>query len=241
MKTEDLIADIENARDASGLHSVVEKFAFSIGMDGAYIINFHPSAGMTFVDKRPDEWLNYYGKEGYIHFDPIAHRAFKGGESFTWDDCIANSQLTKGQKMLMHQARDFGLNQGYNTVANTRDYSAATCCFYNRDSKDFFSTMRFNRPLMDSVGHAAQNKLGRLVEESFEVPALTSREVQCLTEAARGATNEVIGNLFNISKNTVNSHIQSACKTLGVRTKIQAVSLAIQLKIIFPIKFTSLR
>ena len=127
MDPEEIIADIESAEDKSSLHFSVEKFASSIGMDGAYIINFHPSIGLTFVDKRPEEWMSYCGKEGCIHFDPIAHRAFK---FFTWDDSIAKSKLTKGQKILMQQARDFGLNQGYNTVANTRDNSAATCYSY---------------------------------------------------------------------------------------------------------------
>jgi len=240
MLAADIVEKIGRVSNTSELHSVVDAFAHEVGMDGAYIINFHPTAGLTSVDKRPTEWMEYYGKEGYIHFDPIAHRAFAGGSSFTWEDCIERSHLSKDQKNLMAQARDFGLKQGYNTVANNRDYSAATCCFYNKDFRDFRQSLRSNKRILDAVGHAAQDKLAALVTETISIPSLSPREIQCLTEAARGATNEVIGSLYGISKNTVETHIKSACRKLGVRTKIQATSLAIQLKLIFPIKFSTM-
>jgi len=235
MTVDDFIAEIEDVDNEKLLHTVVDNFAHSMGMDGAYLFSFHPFFGLSSLDKRPGEWLSYYEKHGYLHFDPIAERAFMAGRSFTWDECVGQSRLTKEQKMLMLQARDFGLKQGYNTVDNSADYHASTCCFYNEDSRDFFEALTVGRVSMDRFGKAAQKKFSELIMTTQKIPHLTSREKQCLSQAARGCSNEDIGVLLGISKNTVNSHIRSACLSLGVRTKIQAVSLAIQLKIIFPL------
>lgn len=236
MHPNDVIAGINNAAGKSELHEVVGEYAQHIGMDGAYIINFHPSHGMTFVDKRPEEWMKIYGRGGYIYFDPIAERAFQGKGSFTWDQCINRSKLSREQRNLMWQARDFGLKQGYNTALPGEDmsYSASTCCFYNEHLGNFEQSLRQNKTNMDNVGAAAQLKLRKIVESSIDLPHLSDRQKQCLIQAARGLSNEDIATVIGISKNTVNSHIRDACSELGTRTKIQAVTKAIQLRLIFP-------
>lgn len=231
---EDVVFQINNAQTKEQLFETVNQFANWMGMDGVYIISYNPAVGMTSLDKRPEEWMNHYGREGYIHFDPIAYRAFQGGSSFTWDECIAQSNLSKSQKVLMQQARDFGLKQGYNSALTTPDYSAATCCFYNRDSGDFWDSLKGNVQALDIVGAVAQEKLRALMEEKVNIPQLSPRQIECLTWAARGKTNDEIGDILSISSNTVNSHIQAAAKVLKVSTKIHAVVKAVQLKVIFP-------
>lgn len=241
MHPNDVISAIEQAADQQQLHAIVSDYANHVGMDGAYIINFHPSQGMTFVDRRPKEWMDIYGRSGYIYFDPIAEKAFQGEGSFTWDDCVNRSKLSREQKMLMWQARDFGLKQGYNTAPPGDDgsYCASTCCFYNASLHDFEQSLTENRGDLDAIGAAAQRCLTRIVESRISLPHLSERQKQCLTQAARGLSNEDIATVLGISKNTVNSHIRDACSELGTRTKIQAATLAIQLKLIFPFNLST--
>jgi LuxR family quorum-sensing system transcriptional regulator CciR len=56
--------------------------------------------------------------------------------------------------------------------------------------------------------------------------ALTEREVECLHWCARGKTNIEIGSILAISRHTVNTHVESAKRKLGVSTRAQAAALA---------------
>jgi DNA-binding NarL/FixJ family response regulator len=53
--------------------------------------------------------------------------------------------------------------------------------------------------------------------------ALNERELECLTWSARGKTSPEIGVILNLSKRTVNFHIENACRKLNVSTRTEAV------------------
>lgn len=235
MRTDDLIQDISDAPDIEGLLGAVNKYARSVGMDGAYLMHYHPASGLTVADKRPDEWKQIYNRGGFIHFDPIAVRAFKGGQSFTWEECIETADLTAEQRMLMSQARDFDLKQGFHVLGARGEYEAYTCGYYNSHPGDYIETMRHNRRHMEIVGDAAKQRMSDLILRETEIPRLTPREKQCLELAAAGKTSDVIGSILDISANTVSGYIKSASLKLGVHSKVQAIVKAVQLKIIFPI------
>lgn len=54
--------------------------------------------------------------------------------------------------------------------------------------------------------------------------ALSTRQCECLALAARGLTSAAIGERLGISGRTVDEHLMRACRTLGVRTRVQAVA-----------------
>lgn len=235
MHTDDILTRIYEAPNVDGLLAAVQSYAENVGMDGAYLMHYHPASGLTVADDRPGEWRAIYNRGGFIHFDPIAVRAFQGGQSFTWEECVEKANLTGEQRQLMSQARDFGLNQGFHVLGTEGDYENFTCGYYNRHVGDFIDTMRSNREKMETVGQAAKVRMSELALENANVPSLTPREKQCLELAAAGKTNEVVGAILGISGNTVNGYIKSACVKLNVHSKVQAIVKAVQLKIIFPI------
>lgn len=55
---------------------------------------------------------------------------------------------------------------------------------------------------------------------------LTRREREVLVLAERGMTNREIGEALYISENTVRKHLKGANRTLGTRTKAEAVHAA---------------
>jgi DNA-binding NarL/FixJ family response regulator len=61
---------------------------------------------------------------------------------------------------------------------------------------------------------------------------LSTREIQILEQLARGSSNEAISEIFVLSPNTVRTHIQNIIKKMGVHSKLQATTLALQLGII---------
>jgi DNA-binding CsgD family transcriptional regulator len=65
---------------------------------------------------------------------------------------------------------------------------------------------------------AARKPAARVVDPE----ALTARQIECLHWTARGKTAWETGQILGISRRTVEEHLAMACKSLGVRTKIQA-------------------
>lgn len=57
---------------------------------------------------------------------------------------------------------------------------------------------------------------------------LTERELDVLTQAAKGLTNKQIGQALFISDRTVQGHLQNIYHKFGVTTRTEAVSLALQ-------------
>ena len=64
---------------------------------------------------------------------------------------------------------------------------------------------------------------------------LTKREVECLTWAAQGKSDQEIGTILDVSHTTARFHIANAAKKLDAVTRTQAVAKAAQLGIIGPI------
>lgn len=56
---------------------------------------------------------------------------------------------------------------------------------------------------------------------------LTTRQIECLEWIARGKSSTDIGVILNISGRTVDYHVAEICDRLNVRTRLQAVTLAI--------------
>ena len=61
---------------------------------------------------------------------------------------------------------------------------------------------------------------------------LSAREIEILEQLARGKSNEAISEIFVLSPNTVRTHIQNVIKKMGVHSKLEATTLALQLGII---------
>lgn len=58
------------------------------------------------------------------------------------------------------------------------------------------------------------------------VPYLTPRQRECLQWVAAGKSEWDIAAIMNIGQSTVHSHIESAKRTLGVASRVQAVMVA---------------
>lgn len=68
-----------------------------------------------------------------------------------------------------------------------------------------------------------------------EIPTLSQREAECLAWVSRGKSSSDIGTILGLSPRTVDSYLEKACAKLRVRTRIEAVALAVRTGLIDPI------
>lgn len=71
-----------------------------------------------------------------------------------------------------------------------------------------------------------------LMEDGFALPRLSPRELECLTWVSLGKSSTDIGSILDISSRTVDAYLEKACSKLSVRTRIEAVVMAVQMEII---------
>jgi DNA-binding NarL/FixJ family response regulator len=102
------------------------------------------------------------------------------------------------------------------------------------------------RELADAIRAAARGETvlapavaGRLVTRlrqpsAPEPAALSAREAEVLSRAARGLTNSEIGRALFISETTVKTHLLRACAKLGVSGRTAAVAAATQRGLLSP-------
>ncbi|ASD28354.1 helix-turn-helix transcriptional regulator [Brevundimonas diminuta] len=70
------------------------------------------------------------------------------------------------------------------------------------------------------------------MEDGFSLPRLSPRELECLTWVSLGKSSTDIGSILDISPRTVDAYLEKACSKLSVRTRIEAVVMAVQMEII---------
>ena len=63
---------------------------------------------------------------------------------------------------------------------------------------------------------------------------LSARESECLLGVSRGKSSVDIGQIVGLSPRTVDSYLEKACAKLRVRTRIEAVAVAVRAGIIDP-------
>ena len=63
---------------------------------------------------------------------------------------------------------------------------------------------------------------------------LSPRELECLIWVSRGKSSGDIGGILGLSPRTVDSYLEKVCAKLRVRTRIEAVALAVRAGVIEP-------
>jgi DNA-binding response OmpR family regulator len=87
--------------------------------------------------------------------------------------------------------------------------------------------------ILDAIIRSRLAKVARAENWSRQV-ALTDREVECLTWAARGKTSTEIAQIVGTTKRNVDFHIETACRKLNVATRVQAAVKAVAGRLIEP-------
>jgi DNA-binding CsgD family transcriptional regulator len=70
--------------------------------------------------------------------------------------------------------------------------------------------------------------------EPRPITPLSARETECLLWVSRGKSSVDIGQIVGLSPRTVDSYLEKTCAKLRVRTRIEAVAVAVRAGIIDP-------
>lgn len=177
------------------------------------------------------DWNKYFDSQGFAAIDPCidAYPHLRG--AFTWSQV---RRLTPEHALspIWGDARAGGMSEGLVVPTAPGRRNAAIVRLTTQEASFDAAVL----PLLQSVSviYAASTQSFQSTSIAPPPPPepapapimLKERELECLFWAARGKTNPEIGAILNISRHTVNTHIESAKAKLGVATRVQAVAIA---------------
>jgi LuxR family quorum sensing-dependent transcriptional regulator len=182
------------------------------------------------ADRGLSGWKQYYFDQKYYAVDPCVEACAQFNGAYTWTAVKAITSNHLGR--MWSDAYSGGMREGLIVpIAPRRMTEAVVRMTTPEDHLDSeaialiqsiavvyaSTTMSLAAGMGESAAPASESEA-----ETF----LTDREIECLHWAARGKTNAEIGAIIRISRHTVNSHVESAKRKLGVATRVQAVAIA---------------
>ncbi|WP_346897757.1 LuxR family transcriptional regulator [uncultured Roseibium sp.] len=191
-------------------------------------------AGAYIVTDYPDEWVSRYVVRNFRFLDPVAKTYRRARLPFFWGDDESFAHMSKAQRAMMHEARAFGLVEGYATPTAGPEGDLGGVCLSvdtRHGAEEMVAESVARIQLFAARFHAAAV---RLLLDQAETPAvnLTRRELEVLSWAAEGYSSEATADRMGLTAPTVNYHIANCGRKLGARNKIQAVALAVRQRLI---------
>ena len=225
----DFIKEIENMTDSQQVYDFLVATCKAFGADLVSIIDLDPfyANDTEKFNNWPVEWLERYRDEGYLRVDPLVMKALTTLEPFWWDDAIAEIPMNKTNMIVFNEAASINMKDGFLVTLHTQNGRTATLSLAGE---------RLDRhpdagPAMHMIGMYAYMRIKKLDRSNLQsqniaaIRKLTERQLEIMKWAAEGKTNWEIGQILNISPNTVRNHIAKATESLEVGRRSEAINL----------------
>jgi DNA-binding CsgD family transcriptional regulator len=203
------------------------------------LLTDHPSigrkAGHGVMGNYPQDWMDYYMKNGYFHKDPIPKHAFTTPEAYTWNHVVETCSISSKQRRLMCEAQEAQLNSGAAVAIHGPNFEvagvglASTVGEINPD-KNMLSIIR----ALSHQFHSAYSQFDLVDRKPQKSLYLTPREREVLSYSAEGKSVSVIASILSVADGTVKFHLQNIYNKVDVTTRQQAIVKAIRLGLITP-------
>ena len=191
--------------------------------------------GLDVLTNYPAAWSSRYRERGYHAVDPVIEAAGRSARPYFWGGGGFLRSLSKPQRRVLEEAREFGLAAGWAVPAHGSGGEFGLFTVAADDAARLEEVVRGGQEDLLAVAWSLQEFLLDRVartEGAPVTPALTARERSCLLWTAEGKTATETGALLGLSVHTVNRHLSRAARKLGCRDKYQAAIRALRANLV---------
>jgi LuxR family quorum-sensing system transcriptional regulator CciR len=236
---------IHNARRVTSMRELASLLADAtriIGFD-FYALNHHcalcapdasPSssrrAGIVALSNYPPHWIGVYVSERLMDDDPLIRASEASPVGFRWDDLDEIIPGTRRHPLFERAGRVADIGTGCTIPVNFPGQPPASAHFAVRVGRAFPSGGLEAAEIVGRVGfHAARTLARNRHSDASRTagPNLTGRQLECILLFGKGRTEQQIGALLGISRETVKQHLKGARTAYEVSKTIQLVTRAI--------------
>ena len=168
-----------------------------------------------YVSTYPDIWVTEYTKGRYVLLDPVALWCAAHSGNIRWSD-ISVPSLVPSKRGVMAKASRAGLRYGAVSSQRNRDLSSQRCAL---------SISREDREVENAELEEIADILAIVMEHVGPFGGLTADQLAVISELAKGHQLSEVANRLSVSEPTVKRRLESARKSLGAKTAMQAVAI----------------
>lgn len=168
----------------------------------------------------PEEWVKTYTENSYAEIDPILELASKLARPFYWHEIRDLAQLSAENERYLTAMVEAKLSDGLAFyVFGPVLQNAYVELGFGKERLNFDPVRVFE---FQCVAQAAHLRFCALCDGLPSNAILTRREHEILRWVARGKSNSVIADILSLSPHTVDAHIRSIYRKLGVADRTSA-------------------
>lgn len=168
-------------------------------------------------------WVAHYGAHGYHRRDPVIRAAMSQTLPVAWTaDFMAGRRSTE-EDAVMRDAAAWGVIRGLTVVVRSTDGTIGLLSFHGGGESQPAPSPR-DVVTFHQVAIHLHDALRRRLRPEQMPPPLSPRELDVLMWSAEGKTAAEIADILGLSPRTVNAHLGSAMRKLGVYSKTHAVA-----------------
>lgn len=188
-----------------------------------------PDDAIRLTTYHPD-WVEASIGRGYFLDDPVHAASSRTAVGFLWSDVPKMISLTERQNTILENARKYGLSEGFTVPVHVPGEYRGTCSFGANSLDKLRDDALPTAQLVAVFAFEAARRImrsRRRGKDLGEIPALTRRQLDCVTLVATGKTDWEIGRILGISQATAHEHVENARKRYGVAKRSQLVIRAL--------------
>lgn len=175
-----------------------------------------------------EAWSRHYWEQSYFNVDAAVHVALQQYAPFSWSE-IEAQPLTRSSARLFHEIRDaLPVDGGFVVPMHDAGGFAGLSALFCEDA-ELAPEVRDALKLISVVGAERGKQLYLQGPMAIaKLCPLSPRQREVLAYAAQGKSENDTADILGLSSATVREHLAKARDAMGVRTKMQAVAIAVQ-------------
>lgn len=184
---------------------------------------------LTLLSSMPQEWISRYHQQDYARIDPFfsycgkTHRPISTGVAYSEE----HKELTLGQRKLIAEAAEFGINAGFSSTLQL--LSPSGFAGWNIGSsmpRKEVDRLRLDRELGLRLAARHAYDLLSCTSTIKQQKVLSPREWECLLLLSQGMRTKDVAHSLQISSTAVELYVRNARHKLGAKTRDHAVAIA---------------
>ena len=234
------VCETNRAPTVEDAFGILETYLLALGFDRVVysLITDHPSLGRKrghgILRNYPEDWMKYYFAKDYFHVDPVIKVIKQTSGAFRWNDLdFLKNGLARDELTLMNEAREarlldgigLALHGGRGEIVGMGVASSSGGADLDIDTMSLVYAMC-------SQFHIVYRRMEE--QRPAAIIQLSAREREVLTWTAEGKSRTAIGDILNISDQTVKTYMNRIFVKLEVNSIQLAVVKAIALGLISP-------
>jgi LuxR family quorum sensing-dependent transcriptional regulator len=228
-----LIDGIESLTGGDDIADAVFTFAARVGAE-ALVISSMPKPhelleDVVMMTRGKLDWFQLYNREEFVRIDPLIYRLRRSRMPCMWSEVDYDPIREPRGHEVMNRRREFGLNEGF--IVPICGPSGLRG-FVSLGGVHVTLTSRTKKALHLVAIYAFTRIRSLRRTRPGAIAQITPREREVLTWTALGKSAWEIGEILDITKRTVDEHIQTAFRKLHAVNKTQAVAIALRDRII---------